>query len=75
MWSTYLNQNLSMQILVFLDKDKGHLWLLGYCSNILNLLWSYKYKWSQPYKCGLGTEWYLVAQQETNMAVRLVVST
>lgn len=32
-----------MQILVFLDKDQGYLWLeSGYCSNILNLFWSWE---------------------------------
>lgn len=70
MWSTYLNQSLSMQILVFFDEAKVSL------SQAIALIFlTYSGLGSQPYKCGPGTEWCLVAQQETKMAATLVLST
>lgn len=41
MWSTYLNQSLSMQILVFFNEAKVSL-SQAIASDILNLLWSWE---------------------------------
>lgn len=61
---TYLNQSLSMRILVFLDGAKVSL------SQAFALIFlTYSGLGSQPYK------WGLVAQQKTKMAARLVLST
>lgn len=70
MWSTYLNQSLSMQILVFFDEAKVSL-----NPAIALIFLIYSGLGSQPYKYGPGTEWCLVAQQETKMAATLVLST
>lgn len=59
-----------MQILVFFDEAKVS---LNQAIALIFLI--YSGLGSQPYKYGPGTEWCLVAQQETKMAATLVLST